>query len=92
MHKVDLRGEAIFRQLKRENLIVLNGRSAHDGIGQQTFVWDKGQWGSVLDLAIVPETLSADLQVEKVWDFTQMQHHAIFIWAHVAPSEDNSRK
>ena len=92
MHKVDLRREAVFRQLKRENLIVLNGWSTHDGIGQQTFVWDKGQRGSVLDLAIVPEILSADMRVEKVWDFTKMQHHAIFIWAHVASGEDNSRK
>ena len=92
MHKVDLRGEAIFRKLKRENLIVLNGWSTRDGIGQQAFVWDKGQWGSVLDLAIVPKTLSTDMRVEKIWDFTQMQHHAIFIWAHVAPGEDNLRK
>lgn len=92
MHKVDLRGEAIFRQLKCKNLIVLNGWSARDRIGQQKFVWDKGQRGSVLDLVIVPKTLSADMWVENVWDFTQMQHHAIFIWAHVAPGEDNSRK
>ena len=41
-------------------------------MGESTFVWDEGQWSSVLDLAIVPKNLSADMEVSKVWDTSQM--------------------
>ena len=36
-----------------------------------------------LDLAIAPKNLSADMEVSQVWDTTQMQHRAIFVWAHL---------
>ena len=62
------------------------------GLANKHLCGIRGNRGQLLDLAIVPETLSVDIRVEKVWDFTQMQHHAIFIWAHVAPGEDNSRQ
>ena len=37
----------------------------------------------MLDLAITPKNLSADMEVSQVWDTTQMQHRAIFVWAHL---------
>ena len=36
----------------------------------------------MLDLTIAPKNLSADMEVSQVWDATQMQHRAIFVWAY----------
>ena len=44
---------------------------------------DEGQQRSMLDLAITPKILSVDIEVSQVWDTSQMQHSAIFIWAHL---------
>ena len=65
------------------DLLVLNGRTECDSRGSETFVWGEEQWRSVLDLAIAPKNLSADMEVSQVWDTTQMQHRAIFVWAHL---------
>ena len=83
MHPVDKRGESLLRQLVKWDLLVLNGRTERDSRGSETFVWGEEQRRSVLDLAIAPKNLSADMEVSQVWDTTQMQHRAIFVWAHL---------
>ena len=83
MHPVDKRGESLLRQLAKWDLLVLNGRTERDSRGSETFVWGEEQRRSVLDLAIAPKNLSADMEVSQVWDTTQMQHRAIFVWAHL---------
>ena len=62
---------------------MLNGRTERDSRGSETFVLGEEQRQSVLDLAITPKNLSTDMEVSQVWDTTQMQHRAFFIWAHL---------
>ena len=83
MHPVDKCGESLLRQLVKWDLLVLNGRTEHNSRGSETFVWGVEQRQSALDLAIAPKNLSADIEVSQVWDTTQMQHRAIFVWAHL---------
>ena len=54
-----------------------------DNRGSETFVWVEEQWRSVLDLAIAPKNLSANMEVSQVWDTTQMQHREIFVCAYL---------
>ena len=64
-------------------MLVLNGRIERDIRGSETIVWGEEQRRSVLDLVIAPKNLSADMEVSKVWDTTQMQHRAIFVWIYL---------
>ena len=68
MHLVDKCGESLLHQLTKWAFLVLNGRTECDSRGESTFVWDEGQQRSVLDLAIAPKNLSADIEVSQVWD------------------------
>ena len=65
MHPVDKFGESLLRQLTKWDLIVLNGRTERDSRGESTFFWDEEQWRSVLDLAITPKNMCADIEVSR---------------------------
>ena len=58
---------------------MLNDKTKCDSKGNSTFLWGEEQLQLVLNLAIAPKYLSADIEVSQVWDTTQMQHRAIFI-------------
>ena len=45
----------------------------------------------MLDLAIVPVLVSADLCVAKFWDQTLMQHWTIFVWMHIKGGTLNAK-
>ena len=62
---------------------MLNGRTEHDSRGSETFVWGEEQRQSMMDLAIAPRNLSTAMEVSQVWDTTQMQHLAVFVWAYL---------
>ena len=49
---------------------MLNGKIERDIRGSETLVWGGEQQQFVLDLAIAPKNLSADMQVSQVWDTT----------------------
>ena len=49
---------------------MLNGRTECDSRVSETFIWGEEQWHSVLDLAIAPKNLIADIEVSQVWDTT----------------------
>lgn len=50
-------------------------------MGTNTMMWH-GTAKSVLDLAIVPNTCSADMQVVDVWEGCNV-HAALVMWTHV---------
>ena len=79
MHPADKRGESLLRQLVKWDLLVLNGRTKRDS-RDKTFLGGEEQWRSVLDLAITPKSLSVYMEFSQVWDTTQMQHRAVFVW------------
>ena len=56
------RGSSLLRQVASWDLVVLNGRSERDAVGEVTLVY-RTQPYSVLDLGIVPAGVSADLEV-----------------------------
>ena len=60
-----------------------NGRTEYNTRGSELFVSGEEQQQSVLDLAIAPKDFSMDIGVSLVWDATQMQHWAIFVWEHL---------
>ena len=72
MHLVEKHGEYLLRQLINWVLLVLNGRTKLDIRGESTFVWDVEQWRSALGLAITPKNLIADMEVDQVWDASQI--------------------
>ena len=78
------RGVAIDRILDSNGLILLNGRSERDGTGAATYEC-QGAPRSVLDLALVANTCSADLQVFAPREGS-MVHRALFVWLHVGDS------
>ena len=57
----DPRGEAMSRQMRKWDSMVLNGRCEGDVRGTPTFVWDGGAKGSVIDYAVVHNTASANM-------------------------------
>lgn len=56
---------AVLRQLKSRDLIVLNGQTERGSVETNVMIW-YGTTKSVLDLAIVPNTCSADIQAVDV--------------------------
>ena len=71
--------------MRTNNLLVLNGRAERDRVGAATCVW-RGDERSVLDLAVVPADVSADLQVTRPWEGA-MVHRAITVWVQLGQIE-----
>ena len=76
-----MRGRIVDEVVTSHNLLVLNGRAARDGAGAVTMVW-RGAGKSVLDLVVVPVSLSADLCVLQPWE-GDMVHRAVLTWLHL---------
>ena len=58
--------------------MALNGRVSRDSIGRATMIW-MGSERSVIDLAVVPNTVSADMSVFDVWEGVHV-HRALAVW------------
>ena len=55
--------KSLLRLLPKLDILILNVRTEGDIRSELTFVWDEVLWRSVLDLAILPENLRADMEV-----------------------------